>query len=55
MLNWLGGRPHPEIPMRMNACDIFMLPSLSEGNPTVLVECLGRGTPFMGTDVVGVP
>lgn len=51
----VGGKVHTEIPLWMNACDIFVLPSLSEGNPTVLFECLGSGKPFVGTKVGGVP
>ena len=39
----------------MNACDVFVLPSLNEGNPTVMFECLGCGKPFIGTSVGGVP
>jgi glycosyltransferase involved in cell wall biosynthesis len=51
----VGGRPHDEIPIWMNACDLFVLPSLSEGNPTVMFECLGCGKPVIGTKVGGVP
>jgi glycosyltransferase involved in cell wall biosynthesis len=50
-----GMRPHDEIPLWINACDIFVLPSLDEGNPTVLFEALGCGKPFIGTRVGGVP
>ncbi|NLT37112.1 MAG: glycosyltransferase family 4 protein [Methanomassiliicoccus sp.] len=39
----------------MNAADIFVLPSLKEGNPTVMFECLGCGRPFIGTWVGGIP
>ena len=39
----------------MNACDVFVLPSLNEGNPTVMFESLGCGRPFVGTTVGGVP
>lgn len=39
----------------MNACDVFVLPSLNEGNPTVMFECLGCGKPFVGTKVGGIP
>ena len=31
------------------------LPSLNEGNPTVMFEALGCGKPFVGTRVGGVP
>ena len=51
----VGGKPHNEIPIWMNACDVFVLPSLNEGNPTVMFECLGCGKPFIGTRVGGVP
>jgi len=51
----VGGKTHDEIPIWMNACDLFVLPSLSEGNPTVMFECLGCGKPFVGTKVGGIP
>lgn len=51
----IGGRPHHEIPLWIGACDAFVLPSLMEGNPTVMFECLGCGRPFIGTRVGGIP
>lgn len=51
----VGRRPHDEIPIWMNACDVFVLPSLNEGNPTVMFECLGCGKPVIGTKVGGIP
>lgn len=51
----VGGKPHDEIPLWINACDLFVLPSLCEGNPTVMFECLGCGKPFVGTKVGGIP
>lgn len=50
-----GKKSHNEIPLWINACDFFVLPSLNEGNPTVMFECLGCGKPFIGTKVGGVP
>ena len=50
-----GGKPHDEIPLWLNACDLFVLPSLSEGNPTVMFEAFGCGKPLVGTRVGGVP
>lgn len=50
-----GERPHSEIPLWMNSCNIFCLPSLSEGNPTVLFESLACGKPYVGSDVGGIP
>ncbi|MGB9928802.1 MAG: glycosyltransferase [Methanosarcina sp.] len=43
------------LPIWMNASDIFVLPSLGEGNPVVMFEALGCGKPFIGTRVGGVP
>ncbi len=42
-----------EIPIWLNACDIFVLSSYSEGNPTVMFEAIGCGTPYIGSDVGG--
>jgi glycosyltransferase involved in cell wall biosynthesis len=50
----LGFVPESEVDLWMNACDVFCLPSLSEGNPTVMFEALGCGKPYVGTDVGGV-
>jgi len=47
----VGPKPHDEIPLWMNACDLFILPSLNEGNPTVIFEALGCGKPIVGTKV----
>ena len=52
----VGGNKTPEeIALWMNAADIFVLPSLTEGNPTVMFECLACGKPFVGTSVGGIP
>jgi glycosyltransferase involved in cell wall biosynthesis len=51
----VGAKPHQQIPLWINAGDIFVLPSLNEGNPTVMFECLGCAKPFIGTRVGGIP
>ena len=54
-IKFIGFIPNEEMNLWMNACDLFVLPSLSEGNPTVMFECLGCGKPFIGTKVGGEP
>ena len=51
----LGYVAEEDVPVLMNAADFFVLPSYSEGNPTVMFEALGCGTPFVGTNVGGIP
>lgn len=48
-------RPHKEIPLWMNAADLFVLPSINEGSPTVIFEALGVGLPIIATNVGGIP
>jgi glycosyltransferase involved in cell wall biosynthesis len=49
-----GGKPHEEIPLWMNASDIFVLPSLDESFGVVLIESMACGTPVIGTNVGGI-
>lgn len=52
----VGGDKRPEeVALWINAADIFVLPSLKEGNPTVMFECLACGKPFVGSSVGGIP
>lgn len=51
----LGKISDDEISVWINSCNVFVLPSLAEGNPTVMFEALGCGKPFVGTKVGGVP
>jgi glycosyltransferase involved in cell wall biosynthesis len=47
--------PSAQVARWMVASDLFVLPSLSEGSPTVMFEALGCGRPFVGTRVGGTP
>lgn len=50
----LGKIPSEDIALWFGACDIFVLASRAEGNPTVMFEALGCGRPYVGTNVGGV-
>jgi len=50
----VGYQPHSKLNDWINASEFFVLPSKAEGNPTVMFETLGTGTPFITTNVGGV-
>jgi glycosyltransferase involved in cell wall biosynthesis len=43
-----------EVARRLRSCDALLLPSLDEGLPTVLLEAMASGVPFVATDCGGV-
>lgn len=50
----VGEKPHEEIPLWMNACNLFVLSSIIEGNPTVIVEAMACGKPIVAMNIGGV-
>jgi glycosyltransferase involved in cell wall biosynthesis len=54
-IKFLGVVPHSQIPKLMREAFACILPSYWEGIPTVGMEAMASGTPFIGTDVGGIP
>ena len=52
---FLGNMPHTKVPRWMNAVDLLILPSVSEGWPPVIPESLACGTPVIASRVGGIP
>jgi glycosyltransferase involved in cell wall biosynthesis len=54
-IRFQGPRPHDQLPDWFRAANVFVLPSRSEGLPTVLLEALACGTRFVASRVGGIP
>lgn len=50
-----GGKPREEIPLWMNACDVFVLPSIAEAFSIVQIEAMACGKPVVATRNGGIP
>ncbi len=51
----LGSKPHDEIPDWINAADLLILPSRTEGWPNTLMEAFSCGKPVVASRIGGVP
>jgi len=53
-VSFLGIYPNSELPRIINKYQIFILPSISEGNPKVLLEAMSCGLACIGSNISGI-
>lgn len=54
-VRFCGQRPHDEIPVWLSAADCLVMPSRSEGFPTLLPEAMLCRVPVVATNAGGIP
>ena len=53
-IRFVGSVPYAELPQKYRDADIFILPSLAEGMPLVVLEAMGTGLPIAASRVQGI-
>jgi glycosyltransferase involved in cell wall biosynthesis len=54
-VQFLGAKSKPEIAALMRQSHVFVLTSLWDSSPVVIIEALASGLPVVATDVGGIP
>ena len=53
-LHFSGSVPYSDLPHKYYEADVFILPSLAEGMPLVVLEAMGTGLPIIASRVQGI-
>ena len=53
-IRFVGSVPYSELPQQYRDADVFILPSLAEGMPLVVLEAMGTGLPIVASRVQGI-